>query len=105
MLNPGHSVRMTSTIKGTRQKVIITHSPSVIDQNQILLVRFLNLGSDDVIIPRMANLSLNIELSLIADPKRALVSNIGRVIIKKLTVKFKGNKILSVDNFYVFAYC
>ena len=31
------------------------------------------------------------------------MSNIGRVIIKKLAFKFKGNQILSVDDFDVFA--
>ena len=102
-LNPGHYLRMTKGIKGTRQKVIITHNPSVIDQNQLLLVRFLNLSSDDVIIPGMASLPINIELSSMADPKRALVSNIGGAIVKKLAVKFEGIEILSVDNFDVFA--
>ena len=37
-----------------------------------------------------------------ADPKRALVNNIGRVIFKKLAVKFEGNEILGVDDFDVF---
>ena len=43
--------QMPKGIKGTRQKVIVTHNPSEIDQAQELLVRFPNLGSDDVIIP------------------------------------------------------
>ena len=51
----------------------------------------------------MANLSSNIELSSTADPKRTLVSKIGRVIIKKLAVKFEGNEILSIDDFDIFA--
>ena len=38
-----------------------------------------------------------------ADPKRVLVSNVGRVIVKKLAVKFEGNEILGVDDFNVFA--
>ena len=71
----------------------------MIDQAQDLLVRFPNLGSDDVIIPGMANLSFNIELTSTADPNRILVSNIGRAIIKKLAVKFEGNEILSIDNY------
>ena len=50
----------------------------------------------------MANLSFNIEVSSTADPKRTLVSNIGRAILKKLAVKLEGNEILSVDNFDVF---
>ena len=51
----------------------------------------------------MANLSFNIELSSTADPKRTLVNNMGRAIIKKLAVKFEGNEILSVDDFDIFA--
>ena len=69
----------------------------MIDQNQDLLVRFPNLGSDDVIIPETANLSFNIELTSTTDPNRTLV------IIKILAVKFEGNEILSIDNYDVFA--
>ena len=100
-LNPECSLRTPQGIKGTRQKVIVTHNPSEIDQAQELLVRFPNLGSD-VIIPGMANLSFNIELTSAIDANRTLVSNIGRAIIKKLAVKFEGNEKLSVDDFDVF---
>ena len=102
-LNPECSLRTPKGIKGTRQKVIVTHNPSEIDQAQELLVRFLNLGSDDVIIPGMANLSFTVELISAIDANRTLVSNIGRAIIKKLAVKFEGNEIMSVDDFDVFA--
>ena len=100
-LNPERSLRTPKGIKGTRQKVIVTHNPSEIDQNQELLVRFPNLGSDDVIIPGTANLSFNIELTSTVDANRTLVSNIGRVIIKKLAVKFEENEIMSMDDFDV----
>ena len=49
------------------------------------------------------NLPFNTELSSTADPERMLMSNIGRAIFKKLTVKFQGKEILGVDNFDVFA--
>ena len=75
----------------------------MIDQNQDLLVRFPSLGNDDVIVPGMANLSFNIELTSTTDLNRTLVSNIGRAIIKKLAAKFEGNEILSVDNYDMFA--
>ena len=65
-LNPERSLRTPHGIKGTRQKVTVSHNPSEIDQNQLLLVRFLNLGSDDVIVPETGNLSFNIELSSIS---------------------------------------
>ena len=92
-------------MKETRQKVIVTHNPSEIDQAQILEVKFPNSGSDDVIIiiPGTVNLSFNIELSSTADPKRTLVSNIVRTIIKKLEVKFEGNEIMRIDDYDIFA--
>ena len=102
-LNPERSLRTPKGIKGTRQKVIVTHNPSEIDQNQELLVRFPNLGSDDVIIPGTVNLSFNIELTSTINANRTLVSNIGRAIIKKLAVKFEGNEIMSVDDYDVLA--
>ena len=102
-LNPERSLRTPKGIKGTRQKVIVTHNPSEIDQAQELLVRFPNLGSDDVIILGTAKLSFNIELTSAVDANRTLVSNIGRTIIKKLAVKFEGNEIMSVDNYDIFA--
>ena len=104
-LNPERSLRTPKGIKGTRQKVIVTFNPSEIDQAQELLVRFPNLGSGDVIIPGTANLSFNIKLTSAVDANRTLVRNVGRAIIKKLALKFKGNEIMSIDDFDVFAYC
>ena len=102
-LNLERSVRTSHGIKGIRQKVTVTHNPSEIDQNQLLLIRFPNLANNDVIVPGTANLSFYIKLSSSADPKRTLVSNISRAIIKKLAVKFEGNEILSIDDFDIFA--
>ena len=101
-MNPEYSLRTPKGIKGTRQKVIVTHNPSEIDQAQELLVRFPNLGSDDIIIPGTVNLSFNIELTSTVNANRTLVSNIGRAIIKKLAVKFEGNEIMSIDNYDLF---
>ena len=102
-LNPERSLRTPKGIKETRRKVIVTHNPSEIDQAQELLVRFPDLGSDDVIIPGTANLSFNIELTSAVDANRTLVSNVGRAIVKKLAVMFEGNEIMSVDDFNVLA--
>ena len=102
-LNSEHSLRTPKGIKGTRQKVNVTHNPSEIDQSQELLVRFPNLGSDDVIIPGTVNISFNIELTSAVDANRTLVSNIGRAIVKKLAVNFEGNEIMSMDDFDVLA--
>ena len=71
-LNPERSLRTPHGIKGTRQKVVVTHNPSEIDQNQQLLVRFPNLGSEDVIVHGTVNLSFNTEVTSKADPNRKL---------------------------------
>ena len=102
-LNPERSLRTPKGIKRTRQKVIVTHIPSETDQAQELLVRFPNLGSDDVIIQGTANLRFSIELTSAVNANRTLVSNIGRAIVKKLAVKFEGNEITSVDDYDIFA--
>ena len=102
-LNPERSLRTAKGIKGTRQKVIVTHNPSEIGQNQLLMVKFQNLASDDYIVPGTANLSSNIELTSTADSNRIPVSNIGRAIVQKLAVKFEGNEILCMDDFDIFA--
>ena len=103
-LNPECSLRTPKEIKGTRQKVIVTHNPSEIDQAQELLVRFPTLGSDDVIIPGMANLSFNIELTSAIDANRTLVNNIGRAIVKKLAVELEGNEMMSIVDYDLFVY-
>ena len=68
-----------------------------------MLVRFPNLGSNDVIIPGTANLSFDIKLESKVDTKKTSASNIGRAIFKKLAVKFEGNEILSIDDFDILA--
>ena len=102
-LNPNRSLRIAKGIKGKKQKVIVTHKPSEIDQNQLLLVRFPNLGYDDIIVPGTTNLSFDIELSSKVDKKMTLVSNVGRAIVKRLAVKFEGNEILSIDDYDIYA--
>ena len=101
-LNPTHSLRTPYRIKGTKQKVLVTHNATEIDQGQLLSLKFPNLDSNDVIVPGTANLSFNIELSSKADPNGTLVSNIGRAIVKKLAIKSVGNVILGVDDFDIF---
>ena len=102
-LNSERYLRTPKGIKGTRQKLTVTHNPSETDQAQLLEVKFPNSGSDDVIIPGTANLSFNIESTSTVDANRTLVSNIGRAIIKKLTVKSEGNEIMSIDDYDIFA--
>ena len=100
-LNPYHSLREPLGVKGVRQSVVITNNPSSIDQNQQLLVRFPNLGKDDVIVPGTARLAFTIALDS-KDANRTVVQNLGCAIVKKLTIKISGNEVMSIDDSDVF---
>ena len=84
-LNPHRRLRNSNGAKGIRQKVVITNNLSTIDENQLLTVRFPNLGKDDVIVPGSTRLAFNITLESTEDDNRTMVNNIGRAIIKKIS--------------------
>ena len=75
----------------------MTNNPSTIDANQQLLVRFPNLGYQDVIVPGTAKLAFTISLNS-TDANRTVVQNLGRAVVKKTTIKISGNEVLSIDD-------
>ena len=98
-LNPYRSLREPLGVKGVRQSVAITSNPRSIDQNQQLLVSLPNLGAHDVIVPGTARLAFTIALDS-KDANRTVVMNLGRAIVKKLTIKI--NEVMSIDESDVF---
>ena len=96
-LNPDRHLRTPLGVRGKRQTVVITNNPSTIDASQQLLVRFPNLGANDVIVPGTARLSFTISLDSI-DANRTVVQNLGRAVVKKLTIKISGNEVMSIDD-------
>ena len=102
-LNPYRRLRDPLGVKAVRQSVVITNNPATIDKCQQLQVRFPNLGSNDVIVPGSARLAFTISLTS-TDANRTLVQNIGRAVVKKLTIKISGNEVMSIDDSDVY-YC
>ena len=96
-LNPFRRLREPLGVKGIRQSVVVTNNPSTIDQNQQLLVRFPNLGPQDVIVPGTARLAFTITLNA-REPNRAIVKNLGRAVVKKTTIRMSGNEVMSIDD-------
>ena len=96
-LNPYRTLCEPLGVKGVRQSVVITNNPSSIDQNQQLLV----LGVHDVFVSGTARLAFTIELDR-EDANRTVVQNLGRAIVKKLTIKISGNEVTSIDDSDVF---
>ena len=99
-LNPQRSYRRGFALKGLHQHIIKTNNPSTIGPGELLTVRFLDLKENQVIIPSMTKLTLNITL-IGTDVNRTIVGNLGRNIIRKLVVKLEGNEIISIDDYDV----
>ena len=97
-LDPYFSARTAWGVKGNRQSYVVTNNPSSIDANELLTVRFPNLHANDVIVPGTARLAFNITLNGGTDANRTVVNNLGRAIVKKISVKFEGNEVFSLDD-------
>ena len=80
-------------MKGNRQGIVVTNNPSTIDANQILTIRFPNLEENDVIIP-----AFNITLNGDTDANQTIVNNLGRALVKKISVKLEGQEVMSLDD-------
>jgi len=102
-LDPYRRLREPLGVKAARQSVVVTNNPSTIGPNQQLLVRFPNLGVNDVIVPGSARLAFTVTLTS-TDVNRTLVQNIGRAVVKKLTIKISGQEVMTVNNSDVY-YC
>ena len=96
-LNPYRCLREPLGVKGVRQSVVITNNPSMINQNQQLLVRFPNLGAHEFIVPGTARLAFRIAL-VSDDANRTVIQNLGRTIVKKTTIKISGNEVMSIND-------
>ena len=96
-LNPLRRHKEPLGVKGNRQSIVVTNNPSTIDANQTLRVNFPNLGTHDVVIPGSAKLAFTISITS-QDPNATLVQNIGRSIVKKITIKVSGNEVVSIDD-------
>lgn len=100
-LDPYRAARRALGAKGIRSSDVITNNPSTIDQNQLLTIRFPNLGNDDVIVPGSARVAFTITLTNgtgTPDANRTIVNNLGRAIIKKISIKMEGTEIYCLDD-------
>ena len=103
-LDPFRNLREPLALKAERQSLVITNNPSSIEHGNALTVRFPALGPDDVIVPGTARLAFNLILDS-TDDNRSVVNNIGRSVLKKLTVKLEGRSVFELDNpdiFYLY---
>ena len=86
------SVRTALGLKCNRQSIVVTNNPSTVDANQTLYVRFPNLGTNDIIVAGTTRIAFDIVLDGGEDDNRTVVSNLERVIAKKISVKLEGKE-------------
>ena len=97
-LDPHFFARTAFGVKGNRQSYVVTNNPNSIDANELLTVCFPNHRADDGIVPGTARLAFNITLNGGTDANRTDVNNLRRAIVKKISVKFEGNEVFSLDD-------
>ena len=100
-LDPMRSLKSPFGVKGVRQKVIITNTPSSIREKETLRVSFPNLGPNDVVVPGSVRLSFEIELES-DDVNRTIVNNLGRAIVEEIVIKLEGREIQSIRSSDIF---
>ena len=96
-LNPFRRHKEPLGVKGHRQSVVVTNNPSTIAADQTLLVALPNLGTNDIIVPGTLRLAFTIGITS-EDANATLVQNIGRAIVKMITIKMNNNEILSISD-------
>ena len=99
-INPTKNSRISNAIKAERCHHIITHNPSNINPNETLYVRIPRLTQDTFYVPNSIYLSADITLS--GSDKNIVVSNIGRYLIKKLSIKIGAETVFILDDYNLF---
>ena len=100
-LNPVRRTRTLFGIKAERQTVTVTHNLSSVQPSQTLLVRFPTLSRDQVVVPGTAHLLFDTTITSM-DANARFVDNLGRAVVKKLSVRMQGREVQSTDDKGIF---
>ena len=92
-LNPNRLLKMPKAVKGKRRDVSIMHNPSTIAAGQKLIVKFPQLGPDEVIIPSTAKLAFRMDLEGSLDDNRTTYHNLACNLVKEVNVRLQGHTI------------
>ena len=98
-IDPNRSSRIIRAKHSKRQHVVNTMTPNSVKPGATLIVEMPKLGENDVIVPGSVFLSFNMDISGTKDPKRSVVRNLGRKIIKKVGIKFEGKPEREIDEY------
>ena len=97
ILNPDQNTKQFYGVKGEKQRVILSHTPSTIGANEDLYVTIPNPGADCVIFPGSLKLLFQLELES-SDPERGIVQNIGKSLIEDLKIEVGGKPVQKIED-------
>ena len=98
-INPHRSSRILNAERAHRQHVVLTSDPSSVVPGDTLVVRFPELGENEVIAPGSFFVSFALNLKSKKDEARTVVPNIGRKIIKTFAIFFNDTEVLTIRNY------
>lgn len=101
-LDPYAEIKTMMAMKGKKQRVKVSNTPSIINQNGDLYVDVPNMEQNDVIFPGSPRLLFDLELTG-TNAKRTIVSNIGKSLVQNLRVTLNGNEVQSINDYRVLA--
>ena len=99
-INPHRSNRIVGAERAHRQHVVVTSDPSSVVPGDTFVVRFPELGENEVIAPGSFFVSFALNLKSKKDEARSVVPNVGRKIIKTFAVFFNDLEVLTIRNYH-----
>ena len=96
-LAPTRRTKTPFGFKGRRSVVEVTHNPSTINPGELLLVRFPTLSRGHVVVPGSTKLLFDATITS-TDVNARFVSNLGRALVEKLSVRFQGREVVSTSD-------
>ncbi|XP_057308964.1 uncharacterized protein LOC130647207 [Hydractinia symbiolongicarpus] len=90
------------SIKGKRQRVKVSHTPSMINQKEDLYVDIPNMGMNNVICPGFLKLLFDLEITG-TNTNRTIVNNIGKTLVRDLRITLNSREVQNISDYSTFA--
>jgi len=103
-LDPVRRFRITNGIKYLdRTKHTITHNPSRANPNETLYVRVPKLAEGVMLVP--GSFCVSFDLTVKGHANNHISNNLGRMIVSRLVVRYRGECLFDLNHYHVFKTC
>ena len=91
-----------TVLNSPRKNIKMTYTPSIIDQNQALIIKIPKIGSNEVLVTDTLKLSFNFDVSSNLVLKNDIVNNLARALIYRLEVKIGDQVVQDIYDYDIF---